>query len=240
MTKETEPAAGRKTPATITTANTIQPSKCDQESTDLKKAYDEAMQLPVDQYSPDFKKGAITQDQLNKVFEVLSSTFGIPKPLAVVAVILLFLKGAASGTPPTLSVTVGNAYDIAKRDLLNAYTLVTNNKFLRRMAEAMALQIGQYAEKNGLRGELAQKIETAHKAETGEGLTAKELAWCSSFNQHLDNLPQLSSERVAKLLAADYTKRFEKRKTKEKKDGPPPPAKGDGKSPNSNKKNQKK
>jgi hypothetical protein len=82
------------------------------------------------------------------------------------------------------------------------------------MAEAMALHIGKYAEKNGLRGELAQRIETAHKAETGESLNAKELAWLSSFSQTLPNLNELSSDRAAKLLAADYNARFNKNKSK--------------------------
>jgi hypothetical protein len=93
------------------------------------------------------------------------------------------------------------------------------------MAEAMAVTIGTYAEKNRLRGELAQKIETAQKAETGEGLTDKELAWCSSFNQHLENLSELGSERLVKLLSVDYNKRFVNKK-KDKGDAPPKAQRG--------------
>lgn len=154
------------------------------EPSEMEKIYEEIMTTPVDVTSPDFKKASMSQEQVSKVLDTLSSTFDMPKTLATVAVILLFLLGAASGTPVTLSVNVG-VWEISKRDLLNAYTLVTNNKFLRRMAEAMAVTIGKYAEKNGLKGELAQKITIAYKAETGENLSARELAWCSSFNQNI-------------------------------------------------------
>jgi hypothetical protein len=95
--------------------------------------------------------------------------------------------------------------------------MITGNKYLRRMAEAMAVQISQYAEKNGLYGDLGKRIQTRLRAATGESLTPKELAWCSSFCQDLPDLATFASERVAKLLAEDYDSRFA-RKTKVKTD----------------------
>lgn len=86
--------------------------------------------------------------------------------------------------------------------------------YIRRLAEALAIQIGEFAEKNGLKGELSQRIEIKLRAETGETLTEKEKAWCSSFSQIIPNLSERSSERLVKLLAVDYNKRFEKIKFK--------------------------
>jgi hypothetical protein len=207
--------------------------------TDLTQAITQALNIPVDSVSPEFKKGQLPDEQVNKVIGTIASIRDMPIPLVIIGIILLFLKGAASGTPLSLSVEIG-AFELSKRDLLNAYQAVTGNKFLRRMAEAMAITIGTFAEKNKLRGELAQKIETALKAETGERLTSKELAWCSSFNQHLENLPELGSPRLVKLLAADYNKRFVEKKNKKEKEkekgDSTPKAKGEEKPRNSQKK----
>lgn len=192
---------------------------------DINQALTQALNTPIETVSPGFKKGQIPEEQVNKVIGTIASIREMPIPFVIIGVILLFLKGAASGTPLSLSVEI-SVFELSKRDLLNAYTAVTGNKFLRRMAEAMAIPIGTYAEKNRLRGELAQKIETALKAETGERLTAKELAWCSSFNQHLENLSELGSERLVKLLAIDYNKRFVEKKKKKEKGESNPKAKG--------------
>lgn len=92
---------------------------------------------------------------------------------------------------------------------MNAYSLATGNQFIRRLAEKLAIPIGFFAEKNGLRGELAQRIERGHRAVNGENLSPKELAWCSSFSQCIPNLPELASERVQQLLSKDYNERFQ-------------------------------
>lgn len=191
----------------------------------------DALATPVEQVSPDFKKSSITDNQIEKIVQTLATNFNAQPKDVVVALILLFLKGAASdGTPPTLSVEVTNK-TFTKRDLISSYQLVTGNNYIRRLAEAMASTIGTYAEANGLRGELATRIETQYRGETGETLSHKELAWCSSFSQSLPDLTERSSERLVKLLAADYNKRFSANKKKKIGDKPATlnPNKGKGK-----------
>lgn len=207
-----------------TGASTQEPTQNNDLVTDIFK---EALDLPLETLAPNIKKANMTREQANKVLEVLGNTFSIPKNAAMVAVILLFLRGAASdGTPLSLSVTVMER-EITKRDLLNAYVLVTNNKFLRRMAETMAVEIGLYAEKHQLSGELASRINRLHRAETGENLTHKEQAWCSSFSQNIPNLGAYTSERVIKLLSTDFNRRFAK-KVDQKKADPKPGKDGKG------------
>ena len=107
---------------------------------------------------------------------------------------------------------------MAPARLLNSlYMVETGNQHLRRLAEALAIEIGQFAQAYELNGELAQRINTSLKAETGENLNPVEAAWCSSFSQHLPDLAQRSSERLVKLLAEDYKKRFESRKKEKNK-----------------------
>jgi hypothetical protein len=43
---------------------------------------------------------------------------------------------------------------MTKEDLLNSYKHVTNNSYLRRLAESLATEISEYAEKNKLDGDL--------------------------------------------------------------------------------------
>lgn len=206
------------------------------EPIDISLAMAKALETSIESVSPGFKKNQMSEDEVNKVIITIANIHNMPPAFVIIGVILLFLKGAASGTPLSLSVEVSE-FELSKRDLLNAYTAVTVNNFLRRMAEAMAMPIGQYAERNRLRGELAQKVENSLKAETGERLTAKELAWCSSFNQHLENLSDLSSERLVKLLSADNNKRFVENKTKQKeeKKSVPQAKRGNKKNPKQNK-----
>lgn len=96
--------------------------------------------------------------------------------------------------------------------MISAYQYVVGNVYIRRLAEALAVEIGNFAEKNSLKGDLCQRIEIKLKSETGESLTKTEQAWCSSFNQNIDDLAERSSQRLVKLLAYDYNKRFENNK----------------------------
>jgi hypothetical protein len=181
----------------------------------FKKVLDEAT---VDKVAPKVKQSAMTEEAVTKVLELLCKSLELELVPVLAGVCLLFLKGAASdGSPLSLSVEVMGR-DITKKDLIYCYEMVTGNKYLRRMAEAMAVSISQYAEKNGLYGDLGKRILTRHRAATGETLTPKELAWCSSFCQDLPDLATFASERVVKLLAEDYDSRFSKKpKVKENK-----------------------
>lgn len=164
------------------------------------------------------------------IVETLSDTFGIKNnTVTMSAIFLLFLKGAANvGTPNTVEVEVvdddGTKTSIQKYDLLYAYQRITNNKYLRRLAETLATPIGKYAEANRLSGDLAEKINTkvlSKKAVEGEAqepiLSAKERAWCSSFGQNVPDLEK-TSERLPRLLAEDYLSRFNKPTRKNKPD----------------------
>jgi uncharacterized protein YeeX (DUF496 family) len=190
------------------------PNLDDAKVSSLESVLDQSLKIPVESVSKDFKKTNMSEAEVAKVLETLAVKFDMEVHDVAIAVALLFLNGAASSnTPLTLHVDVNKTY-IAKRDLLDAYKLVTDNLYIRRLAEAMAEFIGKYAEKNKLKGELANAIETTLRAESGESLSPVEAAWCSSFSQQLPNLKELSSERLVKLLAADYSRRFEQAKAK--------------------------
>lgn len=49
---------------------------------------------------------------------------------------------------------------------------------------------------------------------SGNKLSKKERAWASSFSQVIPDLKERSTERLAKLLAADFTERFQNSKGK--------------------------
>lgn len=206
------------------------------EKTNIPNFAKEAMQESLSNVSPEALQAKVTEEQISKIVGNLANTFGIEAKHAYIAIILLFLKGAASSsTPLTLSVTVVGK-EITKRDLVNSYSLVAKNNYLRRLAEAMAEMIGQFAQKNGLNGELAKRIEGTVRAAGEPSLTTKEKAWCSSFSQAVDNLDELSgSERLSKLLHQDYDKRFSKKQIKKQSS-----TNNGSQQPNANKNNQQK
>jgi hypothetical protein len=167
----------------------------------------------LEEIAPNYKRGVISNEEINKIMEKVATDIGVEKKDAIIGTMLLFLKGAASsGTPQTLAVDLRNGKTIAKKNVTGAYISVTGNNFVRRLAESMAVEIGEFAEKCNLTGELAQRINTILKAETGEILSTKESAWCSSFSQNIPDLATRSSDRVVRLLANDYKKRFENKK----------------------------
>lgn len=167
----------------------------------------------LDVIAPNFRKGILSNEEIDKILKIISFDIGVDKSEALVGTILLMLKGAAStGTPDTLSVDLKNGKKITKKNVKGAYFSVTGNNYIRRLAEGLAIQIGNFAEHFQLNGELAQRINTMLKAQTGETLTAKEMAWCSSFSQNIPDLASRGSDRLVKLLAEDYKKRFENKK----------------------------
>lgn len=169
--------------------------------------------------APEFKKGVLTDEQTESIIDQIAASVGTTKVNALTGTICLFLKGAASnGTPQNLEVVLSDGKILAKRNVLGAYVSTCGNQYLRRLAEKLAIEIGEFAEAHGLNGELAPRINTILKAETGEILSLKEAAWCSSFSQNIPDLAQRSSERVVKSLAEDYRKRFENKKKSVNKD----------------------
>lgn len=163
--------------------------------------------------APNFRKGFLTSQEIDAIIKRIAREIAIPEKEALAGIMLLMLKGAASsGTPQTLSIDLRDGKTLTKKNITAAYLTETGNSYLRRLAEGLATQIGEFAEHFGLQGELSQRINTMLKAETGETLTPKEVAWCSSFSQNVPDLANRSSERLVKLLAEDYKRRFENKK----------------------------
>lgn len=185
---------------------------------DLNELLNEVKTEKLEDIAPSFKQNMVSDDQLERIVSIVATKTGLPRKYVLVALILLFLKGAASNnTPDTLSVEV-NGVNITKKDLRMAVQQILNNTYLRRVAEALAIQIGTYAEANGLSGELANRIDKViaeSNYNTGKNeapLSSKERAWCSSFSQNIPNLQNYATERLVKYLAIDYNDRFMKKR----------------------------
>lgn len=179
----------------------------------IKEILEQLKSADLQKIVPNLKKSALTQEENNRIFEKIASDLAIPKSDAMVGTFILFLRGAASsGTPSSLSVDLREGKTLAKKNILSAYMHVTGNGHIRRLAEVNRIEIGEFAEAHGIPGELSQRINTTLKAQTGEILNPKETAWCSSFSQEIPDLAIRSSERMVKLLAEDYKKRFENKK----------------------------
>lgn len=159
----------------------------------------------------------INSENLSEIITRVAVDMKVDTYLALVAIYLLLLKGAANVKAPTsMEVKVlneeGNPISLSKLDLMSAYRRVTGNTYLRRLAETLTVEISQYAKANNLRGELATRINNKLLSTGNPRLNDKEIAWASSFCQGLTNLAQLSTEKLPGLLAKDYTSRFSKAK----------------------------
>lgn len=181
----------------------------------LDDLFKESLKLTIDKILPDYKKkNVMTRDQVEKIIESIKVSLEVTPDKVLIGMMLLFLQGAASaGTPLTMSVDLGNNKFIEKRNIVNACTLITGHPYIRRIAETLAIEIGSFAYRNKLSGELANRINTRYKAETGNNLSDLEMAYCSSFSQTIPNLSEITkSENLSRLLAEDYQKRFENKK----------------------------
>ena len=181
---------------------------------DLKEIIRKSLETKVEEVSPSFKKkNTLSNDQIEKIIQTIGLSLNIEPEKVLIGIYLLFLQGAASaGAPLTMSVDLGNGKYIEKKNVVNACNLVTQHTYIRRIAETLAREIGNFAYKNKLVGELAYRINNKFKAETGNNLTELEMAYCSSFSQVIPDLSEVVSDRLAKLLAEDYQKRFEFKK----------------------------
>lgn len=153
---------------------------------------------------------------IEAIIDDLAVSFGMELAYAYTTVFMLFLKGASNeGSPLTTAINVvveGKYVPITKRNLMYSYRSITGNRFLRRLARGLAIEIGQYAEKYGMDGDLAVQINNDIlgdlKEENRVPLTQKERAWCSSFSQGIVNLGELSSPRLPLLLSCNKDNRF--------------------------------
>lgn len=170
-----------------------------------------SMQQKVEAIVPNFKKNIVTDDQILQIVNAISSTLNVSQDRAFIGMILLFLQGAVSSSAPlTMSVEVDEGKCIEKKNILSACKLITGHQYIRRIAEALAAEIGEFAYRNNLRGELANRINNRLRADTGSNLTDVEMSYCSSFSQNITHLSEITgSDRLSKLLAQDYQRRFE-------------------------------
>lgn len=174
----------------------------------------DALVKRVEELSPAIRKQEITPEQTAEFIGSLARYKDIEPRDAFGAFAVLAQKGATNaGAPTSMSITIiskGREIEVNKADLNYACNAVFRHKLLRRVAERLALDIGHYALKNNLPGDLSTTIKNRVRANGETPLTPKELVWCSSFFQNLPNLEALASARVAKLLAEDYNRRFQR------------------------------
>jgi hypothetical protein len=171
--------------------------------------------------APNLGSPPLEREQIESVLARLAHRNYLKPITAFCAIALLFLKGAASKTAPDKMFVEVRAIDgsvskVTKGDLMHmqVYYEVTQNRFIRRLAESLAVQISNFAERHNMKGDLAMNLEIEEISEGREPLTAKEQAWANSFCQHVQNLETLSSPRLRQLLNKDYQLRFERRKNK--------------------------
>jgi hypothetical protein len=204
-------------------------------SEQIKQDLEKAISLNTRDCAPqEINNGALTEGQAHNIATHLGKANGLDTHLAYIAIFLLILKGAAnSGTPESLEITIldheRNPVTIKKYDLMYSYYSITGNKFIRRLAEQLAIPIGMYAEKNGLSGDICEKINNKTMRNMDPTLryplTLKERAWASSFSQKIPGLEKLASERLPLLLALDYGERFtdvKRRRPPVKREDPKP------------------
>lgn len=186
----------------------------DLDNSPIKDIVYAATQAPLGEMAVNDTKNIATDEEIKIFIRKVADSFGIPEKTAFTGTALLLLKGAANkGAPPTMSVDLlspeGTPISLTKYDLQCACQVACKNKFLRRIAKGLAKEIGYFAEKNKLNGDLAIKLNNNLVAAGEPPLTTKEKAWASSFCQNLANLESLSGgNRVPTLLAQDYQERF--------------------------------
>lgn len=187
----------------------------------LDNILNDALNRPLEVVSPSFKQNAITDLQVQQILDIIVARYPtLTKSSALIAIILLFLKGASSNnTPENLGVEI-DGITVTKRDIKNALQSIINNQYLRRLAETIAVQIGKFAERNQLDGELAGRLskmvseDNMLNNKNQPPLTINERAWSSSFSQAIKNLSEYTTPRVVNLLALDYSQRFGKNRKK--------------------------
>jgi hypothetical protein len=192
--------------------------------------------VTLDNLAANIDQETVSPEECQEVIRALARTHGLSEPQSFAAVSLLMLKGACNqSAPSTMCVDIKDGdhlVQVSKHDLQYAYQLVCKNNHIRRLAEALNLEIGKFAEKFGLNGDLAITLNNMLMEKGFPPLTAKERAWASSFNQKLTCLSEIVGMRVPTLLAEDFNRRFPPRKPKAKQDkagkGPPRPRQDGG------------
>jgi hypothetical protein len=176
----------------------------------------------LNEIAPTVGAPPLNNDVVERIIVRLAHRCYLTPALAFAAITLLFLKGAASKTAPDkMFVEVvavdGKLLKVTKGDLMQVLYDCTGNRFIRRLAESLAVSISKFAERHGLKGDLAFNFDIEEVSKGNPPLTDKEKAWSSSFCQYVTDLETLASPRVKLLLGQDYQKRFDKKKKQKKK-----------------------
>jgi hypothetical protein len=175
--------------------------------------------IDLNETAPNLNSPPLKEEEVISIIERLAHRkYLIPKS-AFASIALLCLKGALSKTAPDKMYVEIRTFDnklvkVTKGELMQIYEETTNNRYIRRLAETLAIQISTFAERNELKGDLAYTLEIGQ--ETDSPLTAKELAWASSFCQNVKDLDKLASPRIRNLLNKNYLDRFERPKNTNK------------------------
>ena len=187
----------------------------------ISQLLEESSLKPIELIAPNIKKEKMSREEAEAVIDCLADSHGIPRSQAFVAIALIALKGGSNkGAPETMSVDVldseNKVVTVQKYDIIYAIHAKCKHKFIRRLSEALALEISLFAKKHNLTGDLATKLNNNLVKEEKEPLSPTEKAFASSFCQSLPDLVKHAGERIPTLLAKDYDQRFLNRTKKEK------------------------
>lgn len=185
----------------------------------LDSVLNSAMQVQLASVAPNVNQTEISKENVYAILNRLCTLYGVNETTAFVAMALLFLKGAANkGAPTSMSVQVtaidGQLVEVTKQDVMQCYSAVAKNNFVRRLAETLSTEICRFAEAKGLKGDLHLAANNYYVAKGEAPLNAKERAWANSFCQ-TNELIETEAPRIAKFLAQNYFDRFKKGKAKQ-------------------------
>lgn len=188
----------------------------------LSQIEEQVNKIDIKDVAPNLGASPLEDEQIERIIARLAHRMYLTPFTAFCAIALLFLKGAASKTAPDKMFVEVRAIDnklikVTKGEIMQVYQEVTENRFIRRLAESLAVQICTFAERNNMKGDLAFNLEIEEVSEGREPLTPKEQAWANSFCQHVKDLEKLASPRLRQLLNKDYQSRFDRKKKKKGK-----------------------
>jgi hypothetical protein len=199
-----------------------QASNQKEENFSLNQLTEEIKNKDLREVAPTVGAPPIDEETVTRVVKRLAHKCFLSPINALASICLLCLKGAASkSAPDKMFVEIvaldGQLTKVFKGDLMKVLFDTTGNRFIRRLAETLAVTICTFAERNKLSGDLAFTFEIEEVSDGRPPLTDKEKAWSNSFCQHVSDLENLASPRVKALLGLDYQKRFSVSKKKKAK-----------------------
>jgi hypothetical protein len=177
----------------------------------LKDLLEETKKEDIKMIFPSLNKKRVSEEAIVKLIESLASNLGVSRSRIFIAMILLFIKGAAnSSAPDTLAVQIGkDGVSLTKGKLKDHCKTTCEHTYIRRIAESMAEYIGKFAFENKMKGDLYKIINNKCLSHYKRELTDKEAAFASSFTRDgIKNINEMAESSIlAQLLAEDYQER---------------------------------